>query len=176
MITGTTTHANETAWWQSPGRRTKKGGGATGGGVSVLYARPQWQDVSVKSLNTGSIDGRVVPDVTALAGPPLYDLVLMGKDAPNGGTSASTPLWAALLARINARLSAAKQQRFVTPLLYQTGPRGRTMGQAACHDITTGQNASHPHPDKGYHAGPGFDAVSGWGTPKGTALLAALES
>ena len=50
-------------------------GGATGGSVSILYDRPGWQDVSITSLNKNSRDGRVVPDITALAGPPMYDLV-----------------------------------------------------------------------------------------------------
>jgi kumamolisin len=109
MVTGTTTHSNEVVWWQSPGRRTSKGGGATGGGVSTIFARPKWQNVTVKSINPGSIDGRVVPDVSALSGPPMYDLIMLGQDSPNGGTSASTPLWAALLARINAGLPAARQ-------------------------------------------------------------------
>jgi kumamolisin len=35
----------------------------------------------------------VIPDIAALAGPPLYDLIFMGQDAPNGGTSAATPTW-----------------------------------------------------------------------------------
>jgi kumamolisin len=59
----------------------------------------------------------VVPDVAALAGQPLYDLIFRGDAQPNGGTSASAPLWAALIARINALLPRAKQQRFLTPLL-----------------------------------------------------------
>jgi kumamolisin len=162
--------AGEVVWWEAPGRRTNKGGGATGGGVSVLFPRPTWQTVTVTSLNLGSIDGRVVPDVAALAGPPLYELILAGRSAPNGGTSASAPLWAALIARINAGLPSAKQQRFLTPLLYQHGSSGRVVGQAAFRDITRGQNASHPQPGKGFSAGPGYDAVSGWGVPNGTAL------
>lgn len=154
----------------TPGRRTNKGGGATGGGVSVIFTRPSWQNVTVKSLNHGSIDGRIVPDVAALAGPPLYQLILAGQSAPNGGTSASAPLWAALIARINAGLPSAKQQRFLTPLLYQHGSSGKLVGQAGFRDITSGQNASRPQPGTGYAAGPGFDAVSGWGVPNGTAL------
>src|SRR5262249_34111299 len=59
--------AVEEAWWQSPGCRfddagNQTGGGATGGGVSVTLARPNWQNVSITSLNEGSIDGRVIPD------------------------------------------------------------------------------------------------------------------
>ncbi|TDN61258.1 S53 family peptidase [Paraburkholderia sp. BL10I2N1] len=172
MLTGSA--ASEVVWWESPGRRTTKGGGATGGGVSTLFARPGWQSVSVPSLNRGGIDGRVVPDVAALAGPPLYNLILDGQPSPNGGTSASAPLWASLIARINAALPADKRQRFIAPLLYAQDADGKPQGQSACRDITSGQNASHPKPGKGYSAGPGYDAVTGWGVPDGKALLAAL--
>lgn len=115
-----------------------------------------------------------MPDVAALAGPPLYELTLLGRSAPNGGTSASPPLWAALIARVNAALPQAKRQRFLAPLLYQAAPGG-TIGSAGCTDITSGNNASHPHPGKGYEARAGFDAVTGWGVPSGNALLAALR-
>ena len=175
MITGTGSSEVEQAWWETPGRRSPQGGGSTGGGVSVLWGRPQWQDVSIKSLNAGSKDGRVIPDVAALAGPPLYDLTLVGQDAPNGGTSASTPLWAALIARINAGVPTGDRQRFFTPLLYQPGRDGRLRGQSGCHDVTVGQNASHPQPGVGYQAAIGYDAVTGWGTPRGAALLTALQ-
>ena len=174
MITGTTASPTEQVWFVAPGERNGHGGGAGGGGVSVLFKRPSWQNVTIQSVNQPSIDGRVIPDVCALAGPPLYDLIFVGKDFPNGGTSASTPLWAALLARINASLPAAKQQRFLTPLLYQNGTNGKPRGATGCVDITVGQNASHPDPGVGYQAQAGFDAVTGWGTPDGTALLGAL--
>jgi hypothetical protein len=39
-------------------------------------------------------------------------------------------------------------------------------------DIVSGNNASFPNPGKGYSAGPGFDAVTGWGIPNGQELLA----
>lgn len=158
---------DEVVWWEAPGERP--GGGATGGGVSTLNARPAWQTVKVKSLNPNSIDGRVVPDVSALAGPPLYDLLLDGQSQPDGGTSAATPLWAALIARIDAALPAGKQQRFLPPLLYQSA-----VIQAGFRDIVSGQNASHPSPGKGYFAAEGFDAVSGLGVPNGQGLLGAL--
>lgn len=175
MITGGPSSALEQAWWQPPGRRTSAGGGSTGGGVSVLFPRPVWQDIKVQSLNPGSIDGRVMPDIAALAGPPGYDLTLLGQDSPNGGTSASAPLWASLIARVNAALPAGKRQRFVTPLLYQAGADGQPRGRSACRDITLGHNASHPDPGIGYQCQPGYDAVTGWGTPDGEALLHALQ-
>jgi kumamolisin len=165
--------ATDVVWWETPGERTDSGGGATGGGVSVEFPRPSWQTVTVASLNPGSIDGRVVPDVAALAGPPLYDLVFMGKDSPNGGTSAATPTWAALIALIAGNPEKPWKPSFLPPLLYAHGPDGKTVGATGCVDVTSGNNTSSTL-GKGYQAGPGFDAVSGWGVPDGTALLAAL--
>ncbi len=175
MLTGTPTSAAEQVWYQAPGRRAA-GGGATGGGVSTCFSRPAWQGVQIASVNPGSIDGRVVPDVAALAGSPMYHVILAGSDTAIGGTSASAPLWAALITRVNAELPEPQRQRFITPLLYQRGPDGATRGAEACRDITEGQNASYPSPGVGYSATPGFDAVSGWGTPVGTRLLSVLGS
>src|ERR1700759_3482969 len=167
----------ERVWHKKPGRRTpnrKRRSGATGGGVSVRFDRPKWQDVNVKSLNRGSKDGRVVPDVTALSGPPWYAMVLNGKWTTGGGTSASAPLWAALIARIDALLPKHKRQRFLAPHFYKLSAFGEPIGTHVCRDVTIGHNASIPHPGTGYTAGPGFDAASGWGTPNGTSLLLAL--
>jgi kumamolisin len=167
----------ERVWHKKPGRRTpnrKRKSGATGGGVSTRFPRPKWQAVKVASLNQGSIDGRVVPDVTALSGPPWYAMVLNGKWTTGGGTSASAPLWAALIARINALLPKDKRQRFLTPQLYKASALGEPLGKHVCRDVTIGHNASIPHPGKGYEACEGFDAASGWGTPVGTSLLLAL--
>jgi kumamolisin len=41
-------------------------------------------------------------------------------------------------------------------------------GEAACHDITNGDNGQ-------YHAARGWDACTGWGSPQGKALLDALK-
>ena len=172
MLTANGNTTVEETWHQGTGVRATRGG-ATGGGVSIFTPRPDWQNVKVASLNRGAIDGRVIPDVAALAGPPFYSLVLPDGSDNNGGTSASAPLWAALIARINAKLPANKQQRFLTPLLYQPGPNGKSRG-STCNDITIGNNTSTPEPGVGYKAGPGFDAATGWGTPNGTALLATL--
>jgi kumamolisin len=103
MLSNSATGIDEVTWWEAPGRRTNRGGGSTGGGVSVIFGRPAWQNVRIRSVNSGGIDGRVVPDVSALAGQPLYDLLFVGHPQPNGGTSASAPLWAALIARAQRR-------------------------------------------------------------------------
>jgi kumamolisin len=176
MLSGSGNKVQEVCWWESPGRRTNQGGGATGGGVSMQFDRPGWQNVSIKSLNSGNLDGRIVPDVSALAGDPLYDLIFRGRNKPNGGTSASAPLWAALVARINARLPTHKQQRFLTPLLYLSAGNGKTVGNVASRNVTKGNNASFPEPGVGYKAGAGFNAVAGWGVPDGGALLNMLAA
>lgn len=162
----------EVVWWNAPGDRSAPGGGSTGGGVSVEFERPPWQNVSVRSLNAGSIDGRTVPDVAALAGPPGYSLVFKGRSMRNGGTSAAAPLWASLIARIAAE-APERPPTFLTPLLYEQGPDRRVRGRHAFTDITRGNNKS-PQPGRGYRARRGYDAVSGWGVPNGRALLTSL--
>jgi kumamolisin len=59
-------------------------------------------------------------------------------------------------------------------LLYQEASHGGLLGQLVCHDVTVGNNTTRPRPNKGFKATNGFDAVSGWGTPIGTALLLGL--
>jgi kumamolisin len=162
--------ANEVVWWNTPGTRSG-GGGSTGGGVSVIFQRPAWQTVQVASVNHGAIDGRVVPDIAALAGPPMYDLQILGQRGASGGTSAATPLWASLIARLLAAGKPSQGATFLPPLLYANAASGQPVGQLGCTDITEGNNISKPHPDKGYRAGPGYDAVSGWGVPNGEKLL-----
>jgi kumamolisin len=163
--------AQEVVWRTPPGwRKPNTGGGATGGGVSRHNPRPPWQNVQINSLNPGASDGRVTPDVAALAGAPFYAMMFDGEVFPGGGgTSAATPLWASLIALIDVALPAGKQQRFWPPLLYkaQVNKNGFT-------DITSGHNASIPNPGVGYEAGQGFDAVTGWGAPDGKGLLEAL--
>jgi kumamolisin len=173
MLEGTPTE--EVVWWNAPGDRSVRGGGSTGGGVSTEFDRPAWQTVTVTSLNPRSIDGRIVPDVSALAGSPFYDLIFLGHDAPNGGTSASAPLWAALLARMQPGLAPANQRRFLAPLLYGNGPGGQPVGQAGCTGITRGEDNRSPGMREGYPPGPGYDAVTGWGTPIGTKLQQLLS-
>ena len=58
----------------------------------------------------------------------------------------------------------------------RNGGSGQPIGKGASRDITSGNNASNPEPGFGYSAGPGFDAVSGWGVPDGVKLLHSLAS
>jgi kumamolisin len=172
MIDYSGANPQEVTWWETPGRRfdqnnNSTGGGSTGGGVSTVFSRPTWQTVTTASLNDGSTTGRCVPDVSALAGPPFYYLIFNGQTSPNGGTSAAAPMWASVLAVLGA---AGKKINFFTPVLYGMDTNGKTIGQNVCNDITIGNNASNP-PATGYQAGPGYDAVTGWGTPNVTAMI-----
>ncbi len=171
--------ATDVGWKEGDGLRADNGG-STGGGVSAVFARPTWQTkaaADIESVNPGAIKGRVVPDVAANAdwNASPYLLVVDGKAQPNGGTSAATPLMASLVTLINQQRGAGNRIGYLTPLLYQnaTGANaGQTVGSAGCTDVKTGNNTTDAI--GGYNAGPGYDAVSGWGTPDGQKLMAAL--
>ena len=161
----------ETTWKDGDGLR-QDNGGSTGGGVSTQFARPSWQTVDISSINPGSIEGRVVPDVAADASANTgYWTVVDGQGGVAGGTSAATPLWASLVARLNASLG--RPVGYLNPLLY-AGANGQALGLTVCRDITSGDNDTAPI--GGYSAGPGYDAVTGWGVPIGSSLLDGLKA
>jgi kumamolisin len=164
----------ETAWKTGDGLR-KDNGGSTGGGRSVVFDAPVWQSaITIPSTNPGAIAGRCVPDVAADADANTgYFVVVDGQAGPSGGTSASAPLWASLVARMNASLG--KRVGYLTPLLFQA-PKGGgpAIGAQAFNDITKGNNST-PHVT-GYQAGPGYDLVTGWGTPIGSKLLNLIKA
>ncbi|WP_206997743.1 S53 family peptidase [Trinickia mobilis] len=136
-------------------------GGASGGGVSTLFALPAWQEgLSVTRTKGGAtpLANRGVPDVAGDASPDSGFVVLVdGSQSVVGGTSAVAPLWAALIARINAAKGAPAG--FVNPKLYQAA--------SAFNDITKGNNGS-------FEASPGWDACTGLGSPNGQKVAAAL--
>ena len=99
----------------------------------------------------------------------LWISSLGGLQPVGGGTSAAAPVWASLVARINATLPVDKQQRFITPLLYQNN-----LGTQGFADIVSGNNFCYVYGGNGYSAGAGFDAVTGWGVPNGQELLSLL--
>jgi len=152
-----TTISSEQVW-----NELSSGEGATGGGVSEVFALPSYQlSANVPKAPNGFV-GRGVPDVAGDADPESgYNVLVDGQQTVIGGTSAVAPLWAGLLARINQSLG--KNVGYLNPLLY-TGNVESTL-----HDITSGSNGA-------YSAGPGWDACTGLGTPDGAALLAALGS
>ena len=146
-------------------------------GVSEHFAIPAWQSASTAqvpaSASTG-FAGRGLPDVAAVAdGLTGYYQFINGQTITDGGTSAATPLWAGLIARANQYLPQATPGARVgywNPVLYQSiGPAAGVF-----HDIVTGNNDALGNLNGAYPAAPGWDPCTGWGTPQGTALLAAL--
>jgi len=155
VSTNGTTISQEVVW--NDGSK----GGATGGGISDVFALPSWQngfDVP-PSANPGHRVGRGVPDVSGDADPETgYAIVVDGESEAIGGTSAVAPLWAGLVALINQNLG--HPIGFINPLLYQLYSKKPT----DFHDITVGNKGS-------YSAIPGWDPCTGLGTPDGTKIM-----
>jgi kumamolisin len=148
--------ANETVW------NDGTSGGASGGGVSNFFALPSWQQgLNVKKTTGESpLAMRGVPDVSGDADPDTgYNVRVDGTDSVIGGTSAVAPLWAALIARINA--INGKPAGFVNPVLYAN--------VKALRDITQGNNGD-------FSATVGWDACTGLGSPNGALISAVIAS
>jgi kumamolisin len=146
------------------------GGGATGGGISDVFARPAYQQSAglPGSANGSRFDGRGVPDVAGNADPETgYRIRVDGFETVLGGTSAVAPLWAALVALANARL--ATRLGHVNPQLYAAAAAGRGSGGHGFRDITSGDNGAYP-------ARPGWDACTGLGSPDGATIFTPLRS
>jgi kumamolisin len=167
-------------------------GGATGGGVSYLTGPVAWQaDALVPhSVNSDHHQGRGLPDVAGNASPASgYALWLYGQATttpyplnsnrplgPLAGTSAVAPLYASLIALINATLNT--RVGWLNPALYDLG------GTSVFRDIDDGvsnavfwQNPGGTNgTSPGYTSRPGWDACTGWGSIDGSALLTACRA
>jgi subtilase family serine protease len=179
-VGGTTLDASHTtgAWigetaWGLPYGDTGTGFQASGGGFSHLFSRPSYQNGVV---GVGAYRG--VPDVAADANPHTGFPVVTANAgrvyaSGHGGTSASTPLWAGIIAL--ADQYAKRHLGFVNPAVYQIArsPEYRR----AFHDITAGPANTAEFPNgtiTGYRAGPGWDPVTGWGSPNAGVLVPLL--
>jgi kumamolisin len=148
------------------------GSGATGGGVSARYPVPSYQSsVEVPKRNGAGTAGRGVPDIAGNAsvnsGYPLY---LAGQSSgPIGGTSAVAPLYAGLIAVINANLGVPVG--FINPTLY-------SLAASAVHDVFAppGPANNSFNGATGYPATAGWNACTGLGSVNGTALQNGLKA
>ena len=154
-LTATGGYGSETGWSDS------------GGGISAYYAQPSYQ----KGVVTQSSSHRTVPDVAMDADPasgvPVYDSYDDGSATPwlqVGGTSLAAPMWAGVIALTNQ----ARVANNAGTLDGATGtlPKLYALPASDFHDITTGCN--------GYLAGPGYDLVTGLGTPIISKLVTGL--
>jgi kumamolisin len=136
------------------------GDGATGGGVSNVFALPSWQANAKVPAPSASTGGRGVPDVSGDADPVTgYQVRVDGQNMVIGGTSAVAPLWAGLIALNNQQ--NGKSAGFIQPQIYAA------KGASAFHDVVSGNNGA-------FSAGPGWDACTGLGSPIGGKLIALL--
>ncbi len=149
---------NEAAWNDS------------GGGISVYEAQPVWQNGVVTQTSTM----RAMPDVAFDANPStgvaVYDTFNNPVSTPwrkIGGTSFATPSWAALVAVANQGRGLAGLSVFDTASLMTSL---YAMPASNFHDITSGSSGGTAPQS----AAPGFDLVTGRGTPKAQLVVASL--
>jgi kumamolisin len=150
------TIARETVWNDGAGN------GASGGGISDIFALPAWQQglSAVDQSGSVALGRRGIPDVAGNADPETgYQVRIDGTDTIIGGTSAVAPLWAALLARLNQ--ASGGTAGLVNPRLYAA--------PATLRDITQGNNGD-------FDAAKGWDACTGLGSPNGAALGAVVSA
>jgi len=143
---------------------------STGGGFSVLYKRPDFQDGTVRSKQRG------VPDVAYDAA--IYHGVLVnyaGSWYLFGGTSCGSPQWAGIVAIADQK--AGHALGFINDALYQIGQSQKKYA-ASYHDVTSGTNAvvetdvnNNPVSIAGFNASKGWDATTGLGSPVADVLV-----
>jgi subtilase family serine protease len=146
---------------------------ASGGGFSRRFAKPAYQD-GIPGLG----GTRGVPDVSADANG--HTGMALAIATPGGGTyirdsggsSASAPIWAGLIAL--ADQYAHRHLGFVNPALYRIA--ASPAYHRAFHDVTSGNNSVKfpPKTFTGYRAAPGWDPVTGLGSPDAQWLVPLL--
>jgi Pro-kumamolisin, activation domain len=140
---------------------------STGGGVSDTFPPPPYQ-AAAGILPISKNDGKVRRGVPDVAGMVATRGFFVNGAGPGGfiGTSAVSPLYAGLVATINAFLG--RNAGFLNPTLYTFGPQ-------VCNDIVVGNNDSGNTPNSPFYTTDvGWDACTGWGSINGMRLLAAL--
>lgn len=151
--------------------------GAGGGGLSRFWLRPSWQAGAgvITQFSTGA---RQVPDISLHASPAEHGYPIYCTTTPCGGagwttvggTSASAPLLAGIVADMNSYSRAHGGQRlgYANPFLYDRF----AADPAAFRDVTSGDN--NPFSPGPYPATAGYDMASGIGAPHAAALAADL--
>ena len=147
---------------------------AGGGGVSVIYDQPDYQEHLVHGTNM-----RTVPDVSYNAGVHTGVIAVWGGNFYRfGGTSAGSPQWAGITA-IADQLAHGRVGSINTPL-YNVGTSH--VSPLFFHDVADGSNNSLPDltpylgapygtPIDGFTAVPGYDLATGLGSPIASRLV-----
>src|SRR5579875_463578 len=145
----------------------------SGGGLSAFFSEPDFQRSLPAAVQTLLKGRRGIPDVAADADPSTgmaFDFA--GQWTTTGGTSASTPLWAALIAIANQM--AGHPLGFINPGLYKV----EASSPGDFRDIIKGNNTVDTSNGtngtlhvQGFNAQPGWDAVTGCGAPLASRLI-----
>ena len=147
------------------------GPGATGGGISARFPVPAYQqNAQLPNRNGTNQPGRGVPDIAGNASENSgYVQFINGQSQPVGGTSAVAPLYAGLIALINANLGSPVG--FINPMLY-------AISGGVFRDISSppGPANNSLQGVTGYPATAGWNACTGLGSANGTALENSLKT
>jgi len=161
----------------------------SGGGFSHVFARPGYQNALPSgSSPIGAMRG--VPDVAlqASAGTGALVYISLPPDGRSGlscgsapcstgwydigGTSLSCPQWAGLVA-IAAQIAGHGLGQ-INPALYDLASDPATYADDF-YDVTVGNNQADPSVP-GYNASPGWDPITGLGTPNAANLVPDLAA
>ena len=139
------------------------GGGPSPDGIPI----PSYQVPFITAATGGSSTLRNVPDIAGDADTDNYSCYDGGCSTGNGGTSYAAPIWAGFVALANQYAAASSDGPigFLNPIVYEIGPT--TLYPTTFHDEVDGFNGE-------FYAGPGFDLVTGFGSPNGDALIKRL--
>jgi len=149
------------------------GWNGSGGGPSAYESQPSYQTGVVTQTSASRATPDVAYDASPSTGVSVYDSVpYQGQTlgwVEVGGTSAGAPQWSALLAIADQGRALSGQ-----PALNSTVPQEVMnilyKNPAAFHDITSGTSAGSPP----YSAGPGYDYVTGLGSPMANLVVGSL--
>jgi hypothetical protein len=175
--------------WQAdarvPGIVRPGAGYAQANAVEKQFGYPQNFCQAYLSGATSSTPCRTVPDVSAQADEytgaiTVYSSSFESPSTPDGwatigGTSSAAPLWAAMLALVNASPACASNATtrsgvgFASPLLYAVASNPAAY-RASFTDVTAGNNDIYGLDDgQVFPATSGYDLASGLGSPQLTA-------
>lgn len=157
--------AEEIGWSDGSQRSQCKNQWGSGGGNSVVFQRPSWQSAWGVD-NQHSKGARQLPDISAVA----YGLAVYfkGQWGVVGGTSAAAPIWATGTVLANQGLIQQKHTFAYSPQLFYMIANQKGNAQPY-YDVTRGNNLY-------YQAGPGWDFVTGLGTPNLDSFYQVLSS
>ena len=168
-VGGTTLRADTNGNYQSEVVWNSGNGSASGGGYSKYFLALRYQKGLPQALHFRGVPD-IAYDADTTTGVPVYLGFMPHPDYYYfGGTSAGAPQWAGLIALANQM--AGHPLGNINDALYSIG-EDANLAPHAFHDITSGNNTQGNV--TGYQAAPGWDPITGWGTPDASFLLPTL--